>query len=531
MSIFSGVTTLSKQRKEDNRRFKNKKEKNPLKFISFANTGIMCPVYREEIEGDDLIIYEKDNKERWIKKFGLIFNKDNFTVSSKFFALSVRDIKYFHRHNLSEYVSLLNRDDNYFPKTEFLGMDKSSFYPSSDSIYNLPAIDIMLRQELITPWEKQLDDLGNSSYDYTWRIYQGVGLMKMPFVVAVTKRYHQHISKKYAGTVEDRLSKKLFSMFGGGFHMIMRNLIKDVPREKLLWMLEDANTWMIHCFVEFGADYENNEHLNEALGGAVLRRTLSNVPRGISTSVVSAIVNFHTTVGLTRTLPRSKKVWVFVYTLNDRLVKYGGRDGLEKATFIYEAFLRTEDPENIFNKHAKNNNFGRVPRKLSAMIRTWSNVFDIGEVDLAERRNITLAGISNLSIEYHEQIRREVPVSTYQSIDEETELGKPTFELPDIPGLTLLKTVGEVLEEGKKMHHCIGSYARGAINGGFHILHYENEDGDRATIQMGSDKLVMQVHGPHNDANKATSEIWKKLKEWSGDSRKSVEAYNAEILF
>jgi hypothetical protein len=79
----------------------------------------------------------------------------------------------------------------------------------------------------------------------------------------------------------------------------------------------------------------------------------------------------------------------------------------------------------------------------------------------------------------------------------------PPVALPCNPEITFLGTVGAVLDEGERMHHCVATYARRAVSGGCYLFHVEH-DGAQATVEVNRDGTVAQACGPTNQRNVAT---------------------------
>jgi hypothetical protein len=93
---------------------------------------------------------------------------------------------------------------------------------------------------------------------------------------------------------------------------------------------------------------------------------------------------------------------------------------------------------------------------------------------------------------------------------------RPSVALPSAPEITFLDTVGAVLEEGERMHHCIATYARRAVSGGCYLFHVER-GGAQATVEVSRDGTVAQACGPTNQRNVATRWGAKVLADWGLD--------------
>jgi hypothetical protein len=93
---------------------------------------------------------------------------------------------------------------------------------------------------------------------------------------------------------------------------------------------------------------------------------------------------------------------------------------------------------------------------------------------------------------------------------------RPPVPLPDDPRITFLSTVGAVLEEGDRMRHCVGSYARRAATGGCYLFHVDYR-GEQATVEVDQGGGVSQSCGPCNQRNAATAWGKRQLGKWGLD--------------
>jgi hypothetical protein len=91
---------------------------------------------------------------------------------------------------------------------------------------------------------------------------------------------------------------------------------------------------------------------------------------------------------------------------------------------------------------------------------------------------------------------------------------RPPVALPDDPRIVFLPTVGAVVEEGERMRHCVGSYARRAVTGSCYLFHVEYK-GASATVQVDRDGRVAQACGPRNARNPATTWGSRRLGNWA----------------
>ncbi|MDX2166641.1 MAG: PcfJ domain-containing protein [Deltaproteobacteria bacterium] len=89
----------------------------------------------------------------------------------------------------------------------------------------------------------------------------------------------------------------------------------------------------------------------------------------------------------------------------------------------------------------------------------------------------------------------------------------PPAPPPAVAGLRFLATVGEVIEEGRRMGHCIGLYADRAVSGECFLFHAEHQ-GSTASIEVGAEGRVRQASGPRNRHNAACDWARRVLGQW-----------------
>ena len=105
---------------------------------------------------------------------------------------------------------------------------------------------------------------------------------------------------------------------------------------------------------------------------------------------------------------------------------------------------------------------------------------------------------------------------------------RPVLPLPRIPGITFLSTVGAVVEEGRQMRHCIGSYAGDAVRGACFLFHVEHGD-ETASIEIDARGDIDQACGPRNVENEAA--IWgrRQLTTWAAALRRRTRTQPTRV--
>ena len=88
------------------------------------------------------------------------------------------------------------------------------------------------------------------------------------------------------------------------------------------------------------------------------------------------------------------------------------------------------------------------------------------------------------------QLRTRLPLSTPTA--------RAPIPLPVEPGVILLACVGDVINEGRKMAHCVGASRFAAAAGEAFVFRVEQPSGN-ATVQLDRDGRVVEAKGPKND--------------------------------
>jgi hypothetical protein len=90
----------------------------------------------------------------------------------------------------------------------------------------------------------------------------------------------------------------------------------------------------------------------------------------------------------------------------------------------------------------------------------------------------------------------------------------PPIPLPNVEGVRFLSSVGEILEEGRRMRHCVASYAKDAVQGQCYLFHVDYEE-EEATVEVDRAGRVLQSQGPGNHHNAAATWGRHQLEAWA----------------
>jgi hypothetical protein len=151
-------------------------------------------------------------------------------------------------------------------------------------------------------------------------------------------------------------------------------------------------------------------------------------------------------------------------------------------------------------------------------------------------KNFDILTLANRSLKYHTnekfmrgenerelQRQKEKEIEKYERLRvQKTAL--PPIPLPDDDRIKFLSTYEEVVNEGKEMNHCVGTYAEKAIDGDCFLFHIEYE-GQIATAEILRNGHVQQVRGRFNASNVATEWGREYFKSWSRNFPQSEQKY------
>jgi cell division ATPase FtsA len=79
-------------------------------------------------------------------------------------------------------------------------------------------------------------------------------------------------------------------------------------------------------------------------------------------------------------------------------------------------------------------------------------------------------------------------------------LGSPRWSPPSAPGVRLITTDVELVEEGQRMHHCVANRVPRALRGASFVFHVDHE-GEQATVELDADGDLVAVFGFANEVD------------------------------
>jgi hypothetical protein len=177
---------------------------------------------------------------------------------------------------------------------------------------------------------------------------------------------------------------------------------------------------------------------------------------------------------------------------------------------------------------------GRVSRHLREPLspNRWRDVATAVQfmLDFPGKHNGNIVGLAEKSIRWHRDNRDEVARRAIEGFGDEKELAKPPVELPEVDGIRFLRTVGDLVHEGREMKNCISAYAQRAVDGRCYIFHVEH-NGQVASVEVDRWGCVRQAAGPRNTVNSAAKWGQKQLTRWGQTLSKNVRPESQNGVF
>ena len=133
--------------------------------------------------------------------------------------------------------------------------------------------------------------------------------------------------------------------------------------------------------------------------------------------------------------------------------------------------------------------------------------------------NGTVVSAAEHSIEWHRDSAHRMALQEQARLG--TDTMAPPIPLPDVLGVKFLATVGDVIEEGHRMHHCIGGYSYNAAQGDCYLFHVDYK-GEQASVEVSPEGKVVQAYGPCNHKNAACDYAERVLNKWGKDMKDKV---------
>jgi hypothetical protein len=248
------------------------------------------------------------------------------------------------------------------------------------------------------------------------------------------------------------------------------------------------------------------------------RKALAQVPRGISGQTMQQAVGL---LHVTPKPPSRRLTWLalsFAYGEDSAATQLATAIQRASTYKLRKAFRRGREIRADQNEELDEEDFYAHSETGALRMISW-----LTDVNQAENEALHCTSRTDLvnwakrSGRYHRNVaqRRRERESKEVLKTNPFQTGVRPVSLPD--GMEALTRPREVLEEGKRMNHCVDSFTSEVSKGSSMIFHYET-GGHHATIQLKRTNedawFVRQVRGPDNTCNRATSEGKQKVQEW-----------------
>ena len=121
-------------------------------------------------------------------------------------------------------------------------------------------------------------------------------------------------------------------------------------------------------------------------------------------------------------------------------------------------------------------------------------------VDELRWRDVVAAGGLRAGVDavFEAAARRLATVATSGWATDERQICSAPRWLAPVPGVTILTTPALIVEEGRALHHCVGTYVPAVARGDSLIIAVRTPDGQRSTAEISRGALVRQHRGPEN---------------------------------
>jgi len=156
--------------------------------------------------------------------------------------------------------------------------------------------------------------------------------------------------------------------------------------------------------------------------------------------------------------------------------------------------------------------------------RRWRDVQQAVQflVDYPDRHTGHVVALAEKSIRWHRDHQHREQQKVLDQFGQTTELAKPPVPIPGMDGVTLLKTIKDVVDEGVSMGHCIAAYAERAVQGRCYLFHIDHE-GETASVEVNPFGVVIQAQGPRNRNNNAATWGKRVLTQWGRQLRQDPQ--------
>lgn len=140
----------------------------------------------------------------------------------------------------------------------------------------------------------------------------------------------------------------------------------------------------------------------------------------------------------------------------------------------------------------------------------------------------TIATILAHTARWHQQLVQARRHSGLQAVPLHT--AWPGLPVPDFAGgdhdrvrITQLLTFGQLLQEGRALHHCVASYVNSCQRGRCGIFSLAIDGARAITLEVNANRVVVQARGRHNRPLAADERHW--VNRWLAEARLVLSKY------
>lgn len=101
-----------------------------------------------------------------------------------------------------------------------------------------------------------------------------------------------------------------------------------------------------------------------------------------------------------------------------------------------------------------------------------------------------------------------------EQVPASTKTARPPIPLPMIRGVRFLETMGDLVDEGRRMNHCVATRRGAAAAGECFVFAIDDGVGGFATVQVDAQGRVVESRGPKNRDNSTSSWARRALSRW-----------------
>jgi hypothetical protein len=124
-----------------------------------------------------------------------------------------------------------------------------------------------------------------------------------------------------------------------------------------------------------------------------------------------------------------------------------------------------------------------------------------------------IVGLTEKALLWHRDVQERAQQLRQALLDGTAQAALPPIPLPQNAAITFLRTAKDILHESASMHHCIADLAEWAVQGHCYLFHvrYRNTE---ASVQVSRIGRVVQSQGPFNTTNAASEYGASILSKW-----------------